>query len=104
MQHMSETVELPPPPIAVKPRIATPLFVSGKALAAHLGCARQNIDRLCAEGTIERDPATGMFDQDRARIAYIRALQSARRGSQRAEADARLAKLKAHKMRLSILQ
>ena len=62
-------------------------LVSGNALATHLGCTRQNVARLTAEGIIERRP-DGRYNQVNARLAYIRHLRSERRSSARSQADA----------------
>jgi uncharacterized protein YdbL (DUF1318 family) len=48
----------------VKERLRAADLVRGNALATHLGCTRQNVARLAAEGIIERR-ADGRYDQDR---------------------------------------
>jgi hypothetical protein len=76
-------------------------LVSGNALATHLGCTRQNVARLTAEGIIERR-LDGRYNQDHARLKYIAFLRSERRGSARSQADAEFtaAKTKLILMRL----
>jgi hypothetical protein len=78
-------------------------LVSGNALATHLGCTRQNVARLTAEGIIERRP-DGRYNQDHARLKYIAHLRSERRGSARAAADIEFASAKAQLIRLRIAE
>ncbi len=40
-----------------------PVLISGNRLAAHFGISRQHVERLAAQGVVERR-ADGLFDQD----------------------------------------
>jgi hypothetical protein len=79
--------------MAVKAKIVSPT-----TLAAHLGVSRQYVEKLAADGVIERGP-TG-FDQDQSRLKYISWLRDPRRRSARAEAEAELRQLKMTALRL----
>jgi hypothetical protein len=81
--------------MAVKAKIVSPT-----TLAAHLGVSRQYVEKLAADGVIERGP-TG-FDQDQSRLKYISWLRDPRRRSARAEAEAELRQLKMTALRLKI--
>ena len=67
-----------------------PVLVSGNALATHFGVSRQHVERLTAEGVIERR-SDGKFDQDVSRLKYMTHLRAEHRRSPRAGADAELA-------------
>jgi hypothetical protein len=62
-------------------------LVSGNELSRHIGISRQAVDALAAQQVVVRR-SDGLFDQDAARLGYIRHLRSERRGSARAQADA----------------
>ena len=84
-----------------KPKPETGIaLVSSYKLATHLGCSRQFIDALTAQGVIERLP--GGFNQDRARLQYIAHLKVARRSTARSEADAQYTASKTRLMQLKI--
>jgi hypothetical protein len=87
----------------VKESLRAADLVSGNALATHLGCTRQNVARLTAEGIIERRP-DGRYNQDHARLKYIAFLRSERRGSARAAADIEFASAKAALIRMRIAE
>jgi hypothetical protein len=76
--------------------------VSASALALHLDCSRAYIDKLEAEGVIQRQ-GDG-FPLDESRVAHLRYLRRERRQSPRGEADAEHAKAKATLLRLRIAE
>lgn len=79
-----------------------PALVSTSALATHLGCTRQYIARLTAEGVIEK--RGDGYDQDASRLKYITHLRSERRRSPRAEAEVELSRAKTEALRLRIAE
>lgn len=89
----------PKPGKPAKPETSVAL-VSSYKLATHLGCSRQFIDALTAQGVIERLP--GGYNQDRSRLAYIAHLKAARRSTARSEADAQYTASKTRLMQLKI--
>ena len=70
-----------------------PVLVSGVRLAVHLGCVRQNIDHLAAQGVVARNQQ-GLFDQDQSRLRYIQHLRAERAHSPRTAVDAEHVKAK----------
>jgi hypothetical protein len=101
MTLMTETVAPVAKPVP-RPRSRMSATVSATALAEHLDCSRTYIDKLEAEGVIERQ-GDG-FPLDQSRIAYLRYLRRERRQSPRSEADAEHAKAKAALLRLRIAE
>ncbi|MBR0778567.1 hypothetical protein JQ625_27360 [Bradyrhizobium diazoefficiens] len=97
---MSETVE-PIAPIP-RPRSRRSETVSASALAQHLDCSPAYIDKLEAEGVIQRQ-GDG-FPLDQSRIAYIRHLRRERRQSPRSEADAALVAAKTEMLQLRLME
>jgi hypothetical protein len=79
-----------------RPRSRKAGTVSASAL--HLDCTRTYIDKLEAEGVIQR--LGDGFPPDQSRVAYLRYLRCERRQSPRSEADAEHAKAKAALLRL----
>ena len=77
-----------------------PVLVSASALAVHLGCTRQYIAKLTAEGVIEK--RGDGYDQDQCRLRYLAHLRSENRRSPRAAADAEHASAKAALLRIRI--
>jgi hypothetical protein len=80
-----------------------PVLVSGNKLAFHVGCSRQNVDQLRAQGVIERR-SDGLFDQDVSRLKYLTHLRAEHRRSPRAAADAEFALAKAELVRIRIAE
>lgn len=78
-----------------------PVLVSGNRLATHFGVGRQHVERLMAEGVIERR-SDGLFDQDVSRLKYFTHLRAEHRRSPRAAADAEHALAKAALLRMRI--
>ncbi|MCS3897401.1 MarR-like DNA-binding transcriptional regulator SgrR of sgrS sRNA [Bradyrhizobium japonicum USDA 38] len=78
---MSETVAPVAKPVA-RPRSDKPATVSASALALHLDCSRTYIDKLQAEGVIQRQG--GGFRLGQSRVAYLRYLRRERQQSPRA--------------------
>ena len=76
-----------------------PVLVSGNRLAVHLGCLRQHIDQLAAQGVIERRAVDGLFDMDQSRLRYLR---SEHRRSPRTAADAEHVKAKTEMLQLKL--
>jgi hypothetical protein len=102
---MAETVTNDRPPVAKpvsRPRSRKPATVSVSALAKHLDVARAYIEKLEAEGVIQRHG--GGFLLDYSRIAYIRYLRRERRQSPRAEADAEHVAVKTEMLRLRLME
>jgi hypothetical protein len=95
-QH-SKTVTVDGPPVAE--RVVT---ASASALARHLDCSRTYIDKLEAEGVIQR--RGDGFPLDLSRVAYLRHLRRERRQSPRSEADADHAKAKTALLRIRIAE
>jgi hypothetical protein len=101
MRQMTETVALVAKP-ASRPRFRRAETVSASALALHLDCSRAYIDKLEAEGVIQRQ-GDG-FPLDQSRVAYLRYLRRERRQSPRSEADADLQRAKSELIRLRIAE
>jgi hypothetical protein len=80
-----------------------PALVSGNRLATHFGISRQHVERLTAEGVIERR-ADGLFDQDQARLKYLTHLRSENRRSPRTKADAEHTAAKAELLQIKIAE
>jgi hypothetical protein len=79
---------------------ADPVLVNATALAVHLGCTRQYIARLAAEGIISRSGSG--YDQDQCRLRYLAHLRSAR--TARSEADAAHVKVKTEMLQLRLME
>jgi hypothetical protein len=94
---MPETVAVDGPPVAKE--AAT---VSASALAQHLDCSRAYIDKLQAEGVIQRQ-GNG-FPLDQSRVAYLRYLRRERRQSPRSEADAAHVAVKTEMLQLRLME
>jgi phage terminase Nu1 subunit (DNA packaging protein) len=89
--------------MTIRPGLRRRATVSASALALHLDCSRAYIEKLEAEGVIQRQG--GGFPLDRSRVAYLRRyLRRERRQSPRSEADAEHAKAKAALLRLRIAE
>jgi hypothetical protein len=103
MTLMTETVASPPfaKPVS-RPRSRKPATVSASALALHLDCSRTYIERLEAEGVIQRHG--GGFPLDMSRVAYLRHLRRERRQTPRAEADAALIAVKTEMLQLRLME
>jgi hypothetical protein len=102
---MAETVTNDRPPIAERaPRRRSRMAetVSASSLALHLDCSRTYVQKLEAEGVIQRQG--GGFALDQSRVAYLRYFWRERRQSPRSEADAEHAKAKAALLRLRIAE
>ena len=100
---MAKTVAVDSPPVAKSlPRSRMAETVSASALAQHLDCSRTYIDRLEAEGVIQRQGDGFPLDQNR--VAYLRFLRRERRQSPRSEADAELQRAKSELIRLRIAE
>jgi hypothetical protein len=69
MTLMTETVAPVAKPIP-RPRSRKAATVSASALALHLDCSRQYVDKLEAEGVIQRQ-GDG-FPLDQSRVTYLR--------------------------------
>ncbi|MGY8667054.1 hypothetical protein Q3C01_32495 [Bradyrhizobium sp. UFLA05-109] len=94
---MPETITVDGPPAAEG--AAT---VSASALALHLDCNRTYIDKLEAEGVIERHGHG--FPLDECRVAYLRYLRREKRQSPRSEADADHVKAKTEMLQLRLME
>jgi hypothetical protein len=100
---MAKTVAVDSPPVAKSlPRSRRAETVSASALAQHLDCSRTYIDKLEAEGVIQRQGDGFPLDQNR--VAYLRFLRRERRQSPRSEADADLQRAKSELIRLRIAE
>ena len=84
-------------------RALGPVLVSGNRLAKHFGCVRSYVETLAQQGVIERR-ADGLFDQDRARLAYITHLRSERTRSPRSTADAEHTAVKTEMLKLRLME
>jgi hypothetical protein len=98
---MTETVAPVTEPVP-RPRSRKPATVSASALARHLDCTRTYIDKLEAEGVIQRQ-GDG-FPLDQSRVAYLRYLRRDRRQSPRTEADADHVKVKTEMLQLRLME
>src|SRR5262245_24020772 len=98
---MAETATIDRLPVA-KPRSRKPATVSASALALHLDCSRAYIDKLEAEGVIQRQDVG--FPLDQSRVTYLRYLRRERRQSPRAAADAEDVAAKAELLRIRIAE
>ena len=78
------------------------MTVSASALAQHLDCSRAYIEKLEADGVIQRQ--TGGFLLDQSRIAYLRYLRRERRQSPRSEADADHVRAKTEMLQLRLME
>ena len=76
-------------------------LVSASRMAAHLGFERPMLDRLRAQGVIDRE-ADGRYAVEATRLAYVRHLREARRLSPRSAADAEFTQAKAELLQLRI--
>jgi hypothetical protein len=85
-----------------KPSEHGPVLVSGNRLATHFGVSRQHVERLTAEGVIERR-SDGLFDQDASRLRYNH-LRAEHKRSPRTEADAAHAKAKTELLQIRIME
>jgi hypothetical protein len=74
-----------------------PVLVSGAKLATHFGLSRQHVERLTAEGVIERR-ADGKFDQD---VTHLRAEH---RRSPRSQADTAFVAAKTAMLQLRLME
>jgi hypothetical protein len=81
----------------------SPVLVSGNRLAAHFGISRQHVERLAAQGVVERR-ADGLFDQDQSRLKYMTHLRSENRRSPRTEADADHVRVKTEMLQLRLME
>jgi hypothetical protein len=102
---MAETVAIARPPIAKpvsRPRSRKPATVSASALVLHLDCSRTYIDKLEAEGVIQREGDGFLLNQSR--VAYLRYLRRERRQSPRSEADADHIKVKTEMLQLRLME
>jgi phage terminase Nu1 subunit (DNA packaging protein) len=77
--------------------------VTASALGRHLDLSRQRVVQLSDEGVIERR-ADDRFDQDAARVAYLRWLRSEDRRGAKTEADGRLRDARAREVELRIAE
>jgi hypothetical protein len=105
MTLLTETVAIARPPVAKpvpRPRSRKPATVSASALALHVDCSRTYIDKLEAEGVIQREGDGFLLDQSR--VAYLRYLRRERRQSPRGEADADLQRAKSELIRPRIAE
>ena len=68
----------------------------------HLDCGRTYIDKLEAEGVIQRQGDD--FPLDQSRVAYLRYLRRERRQSPRTEADADHVKVKTEMLQLRLME
>jgi hypothetical protein len=78
-------------------------IVTASGLGRHLDLSRQRVVQLSDEGVIERR-ADGRFDQDAARVAYVRWLRAEDRRAVRTEADGRLRDARAREVELRIAE
>ena len=102
---MAETVSIHRPTVAKpvsRPRSRKPATVSASALALHVDCSRTYIDKLEAEGVIQREGDGFLLDQSR--VAYLRYLRRERRQSPRSEADTDFQRAKSELIRLRIAE
>jgi hypothetical protein len=102
---IAETVAIARPPIAKpvsRPRSRKPATVSASALVLHLDCSRTYIDKLEAEGVIQREGDGFLLNQSR--VAYLRYLRRERRQSPRSEADADHIKVKTEMLQLRLME
>jgi hypothetical protein len=102
---MAETVAIARPPVAKpvsRPRSRKPATVSASALVLHLDCSRTYIDKLEAEGVIQREGDGFLLNQSR--VAYLRYLRRERRQSPRSEADADHIKVKTEMLQLRLME
>ena len=102
---MTETVSDHRPPVAKpvsRPRSRRAETVSASALAQHLDCSRTYIDKLEAEGVIQRQGDGFPLDQNR--VAYLRFLRRERRQSPRSEADADHVRVKTEMLQLRLME
>jgi hypothetical protein len=76
--------------------------VSASALAQHLDCSRAYIDKLEAEGVIQRQ--RDGFPLDPSRVAYLRYLRRERLQSPRSEADAAHVAVKTEMLQLRLME
>jgi hypothetical protein len=77
--------------------------VSASAISRQLDLSRQRIAQLVDEGVIERRP-DDRFDQDAARVAYLRWLRSEDRRGKKNAADGRLRDARAREVELRIAE
>jgi hypothetical protein len=101
MTLMTETVA-PATKAVPRPRPRKTEIVSASALALHLDCSRAYIDKLEAEGVIQRQ-GDG-FPLDQSRVAYPRYLRRERRQSPRSEADAGHVRVKTEMLQLRLME
>jgi hypothetical protein len=71
-------------------------------LVLHLDCSRTYIDKLEAEGVIQREGDGFLLNQSR--VAYLRYLRRERRQSPRSEADADHIKVKTEMLQLRLME
>ena len=81
-----------------------PVLVSGVKLSTHFGVSRQHVERLAAQGVIERRASDGLFDQDQSRLKYLTHLRSEHRRSPRTEADATHVAVKTEMLQLRLME
>jgi phage terminase Nu1 subunit (DNA packaging protein) len=79
------------------------VMVSATRLAEHLGVSRVYVVKLATDGVISKRP-DGKFNQDAARIAYIKWLRDPARRAARSEAQSEFVKAKTHLIQLKIAQ
>ena len=79
------------------------VLVSGAKLGEHFGVSRQQVDRLTADGVIERRP-DGLFDQDQSRLKYFNHLRAEHRRSPRTLADVEHANARTAWLRLRVAE
>jgi hypothetical protein len=77
--------------------------VTASALGRHLDLSRQRVVQLSDEGVIERRP-DDRFDQDAARVAYVRWLRAEDRRAVKTVADGRLRDARAREVELRIAE
>ena len=80
-----------------------PVLISGNRLAMHFGISRQHVERLAAQGVVERR-ADGLFDQDASRLKYLTHLRSENRRSPRTQADTDHVKVKTEMLQMRLME
>jgi hypothetical protein len=101
MTLMTETVAPVAQPVS-RPRPRKRATVCASTLARHLDCSRTYIEKLEAEGVIQRQ-ADG-FPLDQSRVAYLRYLRRERRQPPRTEADAAHIAAKTEMLQLRLME
>ena len=78
------------------------MTVSASALAEHLDCSKAYVDKLEADGVMQRQGQG--FPLDQSRVAYLRYLRRERRLSPRSEADAEHVKAKTELLQVRLAE